>query len=78
MHFFPGRTEEDGNQLSLSVKLVCYHEEKFIHAWAPSVSHVVAVIALPEACSATASQQDFETFVRELRPYWDQMAETNL
>jgi hypothetical protein len=78
MEFYHGKTEVDGNPLSLTVRFVCYPEEKMFEARAPSVSRVVALIGLPEVCNATATQEDFEHFVQELHSFWNELPDREL
>jgi hypothetical protein len=78
MEFHPGDVEEDGKHLSMTVRFVCYPEEKLMGATAPSISRVVALVGLPEACNPTFSEQDFETFLQEVSPYWEHFNDVNL
>ena len=69
MEFYPGVLEEDDNHASLTVRLVCYPEEKLFEARTPSVSRTTALLGMPEACNVTYTDSDFENFLHELQPY---------
>jgi hypothetical protein len=77
MHFAGGHLEDDGAKLSLMIRLVCFPEEMLIHARAPTVSRVVAVVGLPEACNTTYREEDFNNFLMELQEFKDEIIAEN-
>lgn len=69
MYYGPKEITDNWNEYSFAVKLICYPDFRVFQTTAPVISRIQSIIGLPEACNATANENDLQTFLHEVAHY---------